>query len=313
MKVFVAGGSGFIGTNFVLLLRNMGIHVDYCSSKEIFFNDDNKQSVIMASLKDLDLKEYDSVIHCAAFTGGVDVIKKQPDRLISENTKITLDLLESCARSKVKHFIFISSSAVYPSSLESLVEEDGFKGDPDPAFFGPGWMKRYCEKLCVYYHQQYNMDVLVVRPSNVYGVYDYFKLDKAHVIPALINRFSQLESTTVAVYGMPSVLRDFIYVEDFVSLVVQLVQSQEIIGFNIINVSSGVSVTMETLVIYIQELTKTKKTYTFDISKPTTRKIQKISNVKLRNIIPFPFSFTPLVNGLNATIDYYNSLIRQLN
>ena len=303
MKVFVAGGSGFIGINFVLFLKSMGVHVDYCSSKEIIFDDARGP---ITSLKNLDLKGYDVVIHCAAFTGGVEVIKKQPDKLISENTKITLDLLESCAKSKVKQFVFISSSAVYPSSLESLVEEDGFRGDPDPIFFGPGWMKRYCEKLCAYYHQQYNMDMLVIRPSNVYGLYDHFEVNKAHVIPALINKFSQQGDAAVEVYGIPNVLRDFIYVEDFVSIVFQLIRASSIVGLETINVSSGISVTMETLVKCIQEVIIPRKDYIFDASKPITRKVQKINNSKAMHIALYPF--TILLDGVRATINYYDSL-----
>jgi len=307
LKVFVAGGSGFIGSNFVMFMRELGIHVDYCSSTEVFFQDEKKESVAIKSLLDLDLSEYDSVIHCAAFTGGVDVIKTQPDKLISENTKLTLDLLSSSVRGRVRQFVFISSSAVYPASLEELKEEDGFKGDPDSVFFGPGWMKRYCEKLCAYYYQQYGMEMLVIRPSNLYGPYDHFDPTRSHVIPALIDKFSTGEGGAVSVYGTPNVLRDFIYVNDFVQSVIQLIDTPTTIGFETVNVCNGYSISMFNLVKEICRLTDPSKTFTFDVTKPITRKVQKICDAKLRRSVP-TLPLTSLEDGLKKTIEYYKQL-----
>lgn len=303
-QIFVAGGSGFIGTNFRKFYKNeYKADLDYCTSRRVVqFGELNE----FKSFQHISFKQYDLVIHAAAFTGGLEVIKKQPDRLISENTKITLDLLEACARDKVKNFVFISSSAVYPSSFEPLKESDGFVGDPDPAFFGPGWMKRYCEKLCAYYSDRYGMNILIIRPSNVYGPYDHFEDNRSHVIPALIKKFDAEDNVTV--FGLPNVIRDFIYVDDFSNAILALI-SRGFRGVETYNVASGISLTMDMIastienVILNNEQTLRSIQYYFDTTKPITRKVQKIDITKMKIEAQ-----TKFYDGIQKTYEYYKSI-----
>jgi len=205
--------------------------------------------------------------------------------------------------------VFISSSAVYPSSQEALKESDGFVGDPDPAFFGPGWMKRYCEKLCAYYSDRYGMNILIIRPSNVYGPYDHFEDNRSHVIPALIKKFDMEEKVTV--FGLPNVIRDFIYVDDFASTLFSLIQ-RGYKGLETFNVASGEHLTMNVVASVIENVLLNNKQnasrygYFFDTTKPITRKVQKIDITKLENAGMPPT--TKFYDGIQKTYEYYKSI-----
>ncbi|MCK9541106.1 MAG: NAD(P)-dependent oxidoreductase [Novosphingobium sp.] len=304
-NVFVTGGTGFLGKHFVNFLdHKRGASYDYCSSTELyqFGVIKNFENNI---LKNIPLKDYDLVIHCAAFTGGLDVITYNKDQLITENIRITLDLLENCRKSGIKKFVFISSSAVYPSSIHPLREEEAFEGDPDSIFFGPGWMKRYCEKLCEFYYKEFGMEILIIRPSNVFGTLCDFN-NHPHVIPSLIKQFLDKKTQHVKVAGKPDVIRDFIYVDDFVSIVWELINKSK--GFDVFNVATGTSTTIEEVVKLIAELTDTEKTFDFplELQSKTTRLVQKIDIRKLLSI--HTPSFTSLRWGLRETILHYKEL-----
>jgi dTDP-D-glucose 4,6-dehydratase len=69
--------------------------------------------------------------------------------------------------------------------------------------------KRIGENVAEWYHQEQGLNVVRVRPSNIFGPHDYFD-DRAHVIPALIKKC--LEQDPVQVYGTGLEEREFIYV-----------------------------------------------------------------------------------------------------
>ena len=44
-------------------------------------------------------------------------------------------------------------------------------------------------KLCRYYNEQYGTNFISGMPTNLYGPYDNFNLETAHVLPTLIRKF----------------------------------------------------------------------------------------------------------------------------
>ena len=88
---------------------------------------------------------------------------------------------------KIKKFIFLSSSVVYPNKPKPMREND-----VNFSFFekynNVAWMKLYTEKVCEMYNNFF--DVLILRPSNLYGPHDKFDKLNAKVIPSLIRKFN---------------------------------------------------------------------------------------------------------------------------
>ena len=314
-KIFVTGGStGFLGKNFAEQLSRFGAKVSVNCAKNPFLTADFCDRFNLRDFGSLDFTlgvnhgEFmgqDMVIHCASFTGGAQLIKDNPEKLTYNNLLMSANVLQSAAYYGVKKFMFISSSAVYPDLNHPLSEDEGFVGDPHPVFFGIGWMKRSLEKLAEFYYKQYGMEVLIVRPSNVYGKYMHFEQEKSHVIAALICRFLT-ETYPINVWGPPTVVRDFIYINDFINNALSVFEQFK--QFDTVNIVSGKTTTMENLASIISDCTvdycRNIKTFIFDETKPVTVPYRALNSDYASTTYGCNCEHT-LVNGLAKTMLWY--------
>jgi len=311
--VFVAGGrTGFLGTNIAKALLAKGAIV-YAHSlnpaKASFFEAGTPNLIELSG--DLSVAaplppRVEYVFHCAAHTSGAHEMVTNPVAQITSNLYMNTQLLDSAAKMGVKKFLFISSSAVYPD-IEGLITEDkAFEGDPPDSYFGPAWMKRFAEKLGQFYYKRYNMEVVIIRPSNVYGPYSGFDPVYSHVLPALIRKFVEKQDP-IEVWGTPDVVRDFIYADDFVSGV--LAAFEKFSGYEGFNIARGNQYTIGEAVDTIKELTEYKGTITYNSSKPMTIRKRKIDTSRAEKELGFRAT-TPFREGLKRTIDWYISTLK---
>jgi GDP-L-fucose synthase len=304
-RILVTGGrTGFLGVNFTreLLKRGAFVYATSLSSKKNSLLEPcpNLVEYISDLRYDKIPEGIDYIIHCAAHTAGAKEIVGNPAIQVTPNIQISSNLLHNAAESGVEKFVFISSTTVYPETDKPVVESMGFERDPANVYFGVGWMKRCTEKLAEFFYRHYGMQVLIIRPSNVYGPYCSFDLDRSHVIPALIKKF--MEQNSVTVWGLPTVGRDFIYVDDLVTGT--LLALEELSGFEVYNLASGKVCTIQELVDLLVKLTGFKGQITYDDSKPMTIFKREINTDKAYLRLGFKAD-TPLEEGLKRTIAWY--------
>ncbi len=311
-KVFVAGGrTGFVGTNMTKALLAKGAIV-YVHS----LNPHKPSNFALGtpnlfeSTGDLSVSAnippgMDYVFHCAAHTSGAYEMATNPVAQITTNVFMNSLLLDAAAKSKVKKFLFISSSAIYPELDTPISEDKGFEGDPPGNYFGPGWMKRYTEKLAEFYFKWYGVEVTIIRPSNIYGPYSGFDLEMAHVLPALIRKFVEKQDP-IEVWGTPDVVRDFIYVDDFVRGA--LLAFEKLPGFDVCNIATSELYTIGEAVDTIKELTEYTGTITYNSSKPMTIRQRKIDVSKAAKVLGFQTNIS-FRDGLKRTIEWYKSTL----
>jgi len=312
-RIFVSGGrTGFVGTNVAkaLLDRKAIVYVHSKERKKPSFFAPNTPNLVevagdLTVVADLP-PNIDYVFHCAAHTSGAHEMVTNPVAQILPNLAMNTNLLDAAAQGKVKKFVFISSSAIYPDMDEPMREDLAFAGDPPVSYFGPAWMKRYAEKLAEFYYKQYGLEVLIIRPSNIYGPYSGFDLVHSHVLPALIRKFVEKQDP-IEVWGTPDVVRDFIFADDFVRGV--LMAFEKTSGFEVINIASGHQYTIGEAVNHIKELTNYSGTYSFNSSKPMTIRKRVIDTTKAENTIGF-HATTSFRDGLKKTIDWYLSTLK---
>ena len=65
------------------------------------------------------------------------------------------------------------------------------------------------------------IDLLIIRPSNIYGPHDKFDKEKSKVIPSIIRKCLESKKT-LKVWGDGSDVKDFIYIDDFINLTYKL-------------------------------------------------------------------------------------------
>jgi GDP-L-fucose synthase len=105
----------------------------------------------------------------------------------------------------------------------------------------------------------------------------------------------------VAVWGSGRPRREFLYVDDFVSACILLMDHYN--GLDAINVGSGVDVTIKQLALMIKEITGCKAKIVFDASKPDGTKRKLMDNTRMRKLGWKPK--VGLEEGIEKTYQWY--------
>lgn len=308
-RILVAGGTGLVGANLTkkLVQLRVGVSSTFFSNKPPFSGDFYKK-FDFTELNDCinATKDMDCVVICAAQTFGVKHRQKNPSAYILPNLKIYAGILEACRLNNVEKVIFISSSTVYQEANFPIREEQlDLNKPPYDLYFGVGWVNRYIEQLATLYFKEYGMEIGIVRPTNIYGPYDKFDEDKSNVIPALIKRALNKE-TPYVVWGDGLTVRDFIYVDDFVEDLLDILD-----GYCIcdpINIGSGESIKIKEAVNIILDICGHDTIPKYDKTKYTAIPYRALDITKFKSIFGKK-KRTPFKEGILKTVDWYKSTI----
>jgi GDP-L-fucose synthase len=305
-KVLVTGGTGFIGTNLIENLLNLGAKVRTVSRgvrKNIL---PSEVEVMKGDLTTLEscrsaARGVDYVFHLAAAGGGLVYNMKHPAGTLTPNLLINTNMLEGARIENVQRYLFTSSSSVYPPNLEVLDEEKAWEGNPhgSDSFFA--WSKRVGELQARAYADEYGMSIGVVRLGNPYGPKDNFDPETSHVIPALIYKAVNKVNPFV-VWGAGEAVRSFVHVKDVVNAMTQVLEVYSVC--DPVNIATWESVKIKDLVKMVLDLTNYEGELRFDTSKPEGHLLKVMSIKKLQDKV----GYKPMINlreGLRDTIGWY--------
>ena len=117
-KIYVAGHNGMVGRALVRYLKKEGV-------KNIIFA--NRKNLDLLNTKDLEkfikFKKPDIVINCAGRVGGILANSSYPVEFINENIFIQLNLINLAHKYKIKHFVNLGSSCIYPKNSKQPIKE----------------------------------------------------------------------------------------------------------------------------------------------------------------------------------------------
>ncbi|MEM3362581.1 MAG: GDP-L-fucose synthase [Candidatus Anstonellaceae archaeon] len=197
-KVFVAGGTGMVGTAIIRKLLEKGYnniisnyhkrkpeHVSF-SSVKFYPLDLTSQSDTEAFFAE---HKPDYVFLAAAKVGGILANNTYKADFIYENMAIALNVIHSAYKYGVKKLLNLGSSCIYPKHApQPMKEEHLLTGSLEPTNEPYAIAKIAAIKLCRYYNEQYGTNFLSVIPANLYGPNDNFDLYTSHVLPSLIRK-----------------------------------------------------------------------------------------------------------------------------
>ena len=305
-KVAVSGGSGFLGTNYLLELLERGAIIrTHTHEKPLQIQDDR-----LEVLENIDLNKLDD---CLKLVNGVDYVVHSGGKIAHpstvptdiqasiKNISILGNTLEASYKSGVKRFLDLNSSTGYPDRRYPVVEDEFWDDEPYKAYYGYGWMRRYREKLMEHVYRFSNMEIMLSRGVAIYGRYDNFELKTCHVVPALIRRVLSDENPFV-VWGTPDVVRDFLYVKDVVRASLLVLEKGK--PMRPYNVGSGIAITIGDIVHAILKDTNKNPKVVYDDSKPTTIPFRMVSNERIVNELGFKNVYT-FEEGIKETVDWY--------
>jgi dTDP-glucose 4,6-dehydratase len=216
-KLFVTGGAGFIGSNFVRwMLANHDDAVTVFDALTYAGNldnlrgldDDPRYTFVKGDITDRDavlaaMDGHDAVVHFAA-ESHVDRSIVSPDEFVHTNCDGTNVMCDVARKVGVDRFLHISTDEVYGSIDEgSFVETDRL--EPRSPYSAS---KASSDLIALSYHSTYDLPVLVTRSSNNFGPYQF----PEKLIPLFVTNL--LDGKKVPLYGDGMNVRDWCYVED---------------------------------------------------------------------------------------------------
>ena len=299
-RVLITGSSGFVGSNFIPLFEG--------SSTELF----------LPSRTDFDLTEQADVrrllaearphivFHFGALVGGLQANIDRPADFCAENLLAQTMMLDESYKAGCEKYITLMGGCSYPGSARSpILEEDMWEGFPHAGAAPYSSAKRMNIVMSQAYRKQYNFNSIVLVPGNIYGPEDNFDLNNSHVIPALLRKYYEAKvngTDEIGAWGSGKPLRDFIYIEDAVKAIYKA--ACEYNRSDIINISSGTSVSIRALTEQIATIVGFKGDIVWDTSKPDGQ-LEKVFAVdKMRDILAFEPSVS-LDEGLKKTYDWF--------
>jgi len=305
-KVVVTGGSGFVGTNFLLELLDRGADVTTHTHVRPMEIQDERIKVV----KDIDLFKLDDcmklldgadyVIHCGGYITNPSEVRTNVQVLL-HNINSTANVLEASAKCGLKGYLDINSSTGYPDRRHPVQEDEYWDEEPHESYFGYGWMRRYREKLMEFVSGFSDLKIALGRGTAMYGPYDNFNPKTCHVIPALIHRVLSGEDPFV-VWGTPDVVRDFLYVRDVVDGGLLVLEKGE--SMKPYNIGAGTAITVGDIVDSILKATDKNPKVVYDETKPTTIPFRMVSTDRIQNELGFEPKWS-FEEGIKKTVDWY--------
>lgn len=240
MRLFVTGGAGFIGSNYVR-------HVLGSTDDEITVFDALTYAGNLENLDGLDtdprfrfvkgdicdraavrdaMDGHDVVVHFAA-ESHVDRSIVDPDTFVRTNCDGTNVLCDTARHLAVERFVHISTDEVYGSIDVGSFRETDRLGPRSPYSAS----KAGSDLIALSYHETYGLPVIITRSSNNFGPYQF----PEKVIPLFVTNL--LDGRKVPLYGDGMNVRDWCFVEDNCAGV-DLVRREGVTG-EIYNIGAG--------------------------------------------------------------------------
>jgi CDP-paratose 2-epimerase len=268
MRALVTGGIGFIGTNLSHRLLSDGCEVtlfDNLSRAGVQHNLDwlkakhgNQFQFVRGDIRDFDavlraIRNVDVVFHLAAQVA-VTTSVSNPQEDFSVNAQGTLNVLEAARRLEPMPVVLYTSTNKVYGGLEHLhvIErasryefEDLSQGVSEACpldFHSPyGCSKGAADQYVRDYHRIYGLPSIVFRMSCIYGPHQFGNEDQGWVAHFCL---TGIRGGHLTIYGDGKQVRDLLYVEELVELMLRAYKNVDRIAGQVFNVGGGPANTM---------------------------------------------------------------------
>ena len=200
--------------------------------------------------------------------------------------KINQNVISAAFANGVENLVFLGSSCIYPKfAKQPIVESELLSGSLEPTNEGYALSKIVGIKLCEFLRRQYGVRYYSIMPCNLYGPGDNYNTETGHVLPTLIRKFSEAAHSSqpyVTLWGNGTPLREFLYSEDLGAAVVKSLDIETEKLPDLMNIGSGVEVTIAELADMVKDATGYMGDIVWDHSKlnGTPRKVMDSSLFK---------------------------------
>lgn len=265
-NILILGAAGFIGTNLTIeLAKNKSNHIILVDRNIDYFKPinsfafDNVECCQSALTYNCDfselLKGVDTVYHLVS-TIVPSTSNQHISQELMDNVILSSNMLDACVQCGIKKVVFISSGGtVYGKEINCPLKEETAT-NPISSY---GIQKITIEKLLYLYRYLYDLDYCVIRLANPYGPYQ-----RPNGVLGAVTTFTYkaIKGEEIVVYGDGSVVRDFIYIDDAVRAIMNIVNGEG--NHHIFNVGCGYGTSIKGVLKTIQEALQVELRITYE-------------------------------------------------
>ncbi len=219
MKIFVTGGAGFIGSNFIRHVLSLPKDCEIVNYDKLTYAgnlanladvaEHPKYSFVKGDIccgpaVEAAMQGCDTVVHFAA-ESHVDRSIYEPGPVIETNVTGTAILLNVARKLQVKKFVHISTDEVYGDMLPGAFANEESPLQPSSPYSAS---KAGSDLLVRSYVRTYGFPGVITRSSNNYGPYQF----PEKFLPLMIT--NAMDNKSLPIYGDGKQLRDWLHVED---------------------------------------------------------------------------------------------------
>jgi len=303
-KILVTGGAGFIGSNLVKKLLNIGSYVtvldDFFTGKEENLPKDKNLEIIKGSVTDKKLvkdlvKRSTYIFHLAA--RNIIISTKNPEEDFNVNIGGTLNILLASKEFKIKRIVYTSSVSVYGNPKYLPINEDDSIN-----LLSPYAVSKYSgEGYCRAFYESYSIPITILRYSNVYGTGQWVENPYCGVVAKFFEQ--AMSNKNIQIHGDGEQTRDFTFIDDAVDATILSILNPKAEG-EVYNVGSGKETTINELASIILEITSSKAGIEYIDRRDIDNIRRRVLNIeKIRKDLRWVQKFT-LRNGLFKTYEW---------
>lgn len=255
MKVLLLGAAGFIGTNLAIeLAKDTKNTITLVDRKKEYFANILKHNFSNIEIKESALNETsvfedflygEDVVYHLVSTNVPTTSNQHITQAIQENVIFSSRLFDACVKCGVKKLVFVSSGGtVYGKEANCPLQEN----TPTNPITSYGVQKITIEKLLYLYNYMYGLDYRIIRLANPYGPYQ-----RPNGVLGAVTTFTYkaLKNEEITVYGDGTVVRDFIYIDDAIRAIKNIVNGEN--KHHTFNLGSGCGTSISDVLQTIEE------------------------------------------------------------
>lgn len=296
-NILITGGNGFIGKHLQKSLAEHNVTIFTKTKKST-----DVGSYIYKNISDItqdDLIGIDEVYHLAST---VDNYNIHTDPYLDANVNIlgTIKLLECCKNMNIK-IVYVSTffATGNPKNLPANIDD---KDEPLGVY---GATKLCAEHICKVYNRVYNMNIKIVRLTNVYGSGDQYLNNKKSAFVRMI--YLAITKQDILLYDNGKYKRDYIHVLDVVSALKIVMDKGS--SDKVYYIGTGVGLTLRDMVNNIIELYDTN---VVEIQPPEFHVQVGINDFWCDNSELIKLGWSQKINLVDGIIETANDIKKEL-
>lgn len=316
--IFITGGCTYIGSHIAAQLKTLTDYsvmlIDKNASKypyitrycDIFADEEFNSNIIKQSIHEY---KPECIIHCADDISPSNGIYDPLD-MWETNVVKTIDLLKTCANSRVEKFIYFSTSEIYAHT--DVLKSELSRIQPLTAYSRSKLAIEHVLKDC---YISYGMSNISFRLFNVAGNHHLYDLGYLVGAPKLISRIieSTINNNSVKIYGNnfntpdKTAIRDYIHVLDLVDATISGISwLDDNQGSFMFNIASGQPHSVQEILNLSETLLGKNVHYTYEDREFH----QPAINIADISLISSALEFIPkrnITDIIRDSIKWYNS------